>query len=82
MMLGHSAHAGAQHFCQLILHKPLELPKRIGLVVGCGKGHEATYLSRTLETRIMDIDLCLVPPDAQSRNVSALRSMFLVTLKS
>ena len=63
-MLDPSTHAGAQHFCEMVSQRALDLRAKIGLVVGCGEGHEAAYISHALSADVVGIDVHLAPSEA------------------
>lgn len=50
-------HTGAQHFASMLRSGLLSLQKDTGLVIGYGKGHEASFLSRCLGITVCGIDL-------------------------
>jgi len=56
-MLDSSTHSGVQHFCRLVQIQELDLKNRIGLVIGFGRGHEASFLGRYLQAQLMGVDL-------------------------
>lgn len=56
-LLNKSTHAGAQHFCRIAQTHKLGLKNGLGLVIGYGQGHEASFLSRCLQVQIIGIDL-------------------------
>lgn len=51
------SHAGAMHFCTIAKQERLVPPRSRGLVVGSGRGHEAAYLCRALDAKVVAIDL-------------------------
>lgn len=59
---GTLTHAGAQHFCRILSQQSVDLNKP-GLVVGFGKGHEASYIGGVLGRKIIGIDLQMVIAD-------------------
>lgn len=61
-LLDKSTHGGSRHFYQIAQTRMPNL-KGPGLVVGYGRGHEATFLKQHLQIRIVGVDLHPPVPD-------------------
>lgn len=56
-MLDSSTHAGAQYFCRLLQSQQSDVRDKAGLIIGYGRGHEASFLAKSLQAWLVGIDL-------------------------
>jgi SAM-dependent methyltransferase len=50
-------HAGAEHFCHTLLAHADFVPGSSILVAGCGEGHEALFIRKELDARVIGVDV-------------------------